>query len=84
MWSKLTLNWKGWGEISRTFHGTDTERDFGDDNLTFKVGALGDFRKKNIHYLHRQFDDPEQSFQTLGQWKLNRTSYCECKPLVIT
>ena len=45
----------------RTFHGTDTERDFGADNLTFKVG---DFRKKKVYidYLHRQFDDPEQSF----------------------
>ena len=72
---------KGWGEND---HVHSTERTWnvtlGADNLTFKVGALGDFRKKkNIHYLHLQFDDREQSFQTLGQWKLNRTisSCCE-------
>ena len=79
MWSKRTLKGKG-GE---KYHVHSTERTWnvtlGADNLTFKVGALGDFRKKKINYLHRQFDDPEQSFQTLGQWKLNRTisSYCE-------
>ena len=54
--------------MSRTFHGKDTECDFGATNLTFKVGrGSGWFQKKKIHYL--QFDR-EQSFQTLRQWKL--------------
>ena len=68
MWSKLALKGKG-GEKCHV-HFTERTRNMtlGADNLTFKVGALGDFRKKKIiHYLHWQFDDPEQSFQTLGQ-----------------
>ena len=46
MWSKRTLKGKG-GE---KYHVHSTERTWnvtlGADNLTFKVGALGDFRKK--------------------------------------
>ena len=48
MWSKLTLKTKG-GEKYHV-HYTERTRNvtFGADNLTFKVGALGDFRKKKI------------------------------------